>query len=107
MNNTSCERNFSEAKVVLSQTPLLSFPFYVNLCLMLVSVSTLAILKFECKYFRKYIHTELLCRSICFSLEETMPNSALEKLQGKQSLILIPAELGPESQKKNLYIQSY
>lgn len=39
-------------------------------------------------------------------LEEAMPNSALGRLLEKQGLIFISAELGPKSQKMNLYIQT-
>lgn len=62
--------------------------------------SIFANLKFDCKYSRKYVLTYRTALQIhLLFLEETMPNSALEKLQGKQSLILISAELGPESKK--------
>lgn len=50
-------------------------------------------------------HTELQINLLF--LEEIMPNSALERLLEKQSLIFISAELGSESQKMNLYIQTY
>lgn len=62
--------------------------------------SIFANLKFDCKYSRKYVLTSRTALQIhLLFLEETMPNSALEKLQGKQSLILISAELGRESKK--------
>lgn len=68
--------------------------------------STFAVLKFHYKYSRKYVLTyrNALQNNLLF-LEETMPNSALERLLEKQSLILISAELCPESQKMNLYVQ--
>lgn len=70
--------------------------------------STFAVLKFHCKYSRKYVLTYRTGLQIhLLFLEETMPNSALEKLPEKQSLIFISAELGPESQKMHLYRQTY
>lgn len=70
--------------------------------------SIFAVLKFHCKYCRKYVLTHRTALQIhLLILEETMPNSALEKLLEKQSLNFISAELGPESQKMHLYIQTY
>lgn len=75
---------------------------------MSILVQPLLFLKFHCKYSRKYVLTYSTALQIhLLFLEETMPKSALEKLQEKQSLIFISAELCPESQKINLYIQTY
>lgn len=60
-------------------------------------------LKFHYKYSRKYVLTYTTGLKInLLYLEETMPNSALERFLEKQSLIFISAELSPKSQKMNL-----